>query len=197
MLRLTERLKRGSGSLSTGANATDSGLFLEADRRRFWAKVDRRVAAGCWPWLASLLGNDGYGQFTVTTPGGASRKQLHLYAHRVAWIVTHGSIPQGLSVLHRCDTPGCCNPAHLFLGDHTDNMRDAARKGRLSVPRPGRHKISTAQLPEIDALLASGVKQAEIARQYGVTKSWICSYAAGARRQYDRQTQPNSKRGVA
>jgi hypothetical protein len=46
-------------------------------------------------------------------------------------MITHGDIPPGLFVLHRCDNPPCCNPDHLFLGTDQDNVRDAKRKGRI------------------------------------------------------------------
>lgn len=184
MPRLTEHRSCDVGSLGTLPSGV-SALLLAGDRRRFWAKVRRADADACWLWVASAF-KGGYGQFTAMSAGGDSRKQVHLYAHRVAWIVTHGDIPQGMCVLHRCDTPKCCNPDHLFLGTQDDNMKDAARKGRLSVPRPSRHKVTTAQLAEIDALLAGGVIQADIARRYGLSRGWVCSYAKGARRQYDR-----------
>ena len=91
---------------------------------RFWAKVDRASSDACWPWLATH-GRFGYGEFKV---GGRSGRSVK--AHRVAWELTHGPISDGLFVLHRCDNPPCCNPGHLFLGTHADNMRDMAQKGR-------------------------------------------------------------------
>lgn len=59
-------------------------------------------------------------------------------AHRIAWEMTHGTIPMGLYVLHRCDTPACVNPEHLFLGDQTVNMQDAKRKGRTRCGNTGK-----------------------------------------------------------
>ena len=101
---------------------------------RFWEKVDRSGGPdACWPWTASTCGG-GYGQFRL-----AGRPQL---AHRVAYEQLVGPIPNGRHVLHRCDTPLCVNPAHLFLGTHTDNMADMTIKGRQS--RGEKHRAATA-----------------------------------------------------
>ena len=56
-------------------------------------------------------------------------------AHRWAWMLVHGSIPDGLHVLHRCDNPPCFRPSHLFLGTDADNARDMASKGRSKFQR--------------------------------------------------------------
>lgn len=94
---------------------------------RFWARVDRSSAPeACWPWT-TRVGRFGYGRLSV------DRRQVH--AHRVAFELSGGSIPDGFYVLHRCDNPPCCNPAHLFVGTHADNMRDRHQKGRYS-PAP-------------------------------------------------------------
>lgn len=91
---------------------------------RFWSMVDRADDPNvCWVWTRSGF-ISGYGQFKV--------KERNLRAHRVAWEVTHGTIPDGLSVLHRCDNRRCCNPAHLWLGTHRQNMADMQRKGRAA-----------------------------------------------------------------
>lgn len=92
---------------------------------RFWPKVQKREPYVCWLWTASLQ-NKGYGQ--IGTIIGAKPKQL--YAHRVAWELTHGPIPKGQCVLHKCDNPPCCNPGHLFLGTKAENTEDMVSKGR-------------------------------------------------------------------
>lgn len=91
---------------------------------RFWEKVvivpyDR----GCWIWAACRT-PPGYGEIAV-------RVGLVEYAHRLSWKFNRGPIPDGLSVLHRCDNPPCVNPDHLFLGTSKDNSQDALKKGRL------------------------------------------------------------------
>jgi hypothetical protein len=92
---------------------------MDAMEERFWGKVD--TSGKCWLWTASLDGH-GYGKFYV-----APRVQS---AHRVAYMIHHGEIPKGLMVLHRCDTPRCVRPSHLFLGTATDNSHDMMSKGR-------------------------------------------------------------------
>jgi len=55
-------------------------------------------------------------------------------AHRVAWELHYGPIPQNMQVLHRCDNPPCCNPDHLFLGTQADNVADMIAKKRGRMP---------------------------------------------------------------
>lgn len=90
---------------------------------RFWEKVDRRSTNDCWIWRAHGM-PQGYGHFQI---GDRPYR-----AHRVAWQLTFGEIPDGMCVLHRCDMPPCCNPDHLFLGTVAENNRDAADKNRTA-----------------------------------------------------------------
>lgn len=92
----------------------------------FWARVDRVDDEKCWLWRGTL-DRKGYGIL--------KSKGRKLKAHRLLWIISHGDIPVGIGyhgtcVLHRCDTPQCVNPAHLFIGSCADNIRDKVQKGR-------------------------------------------------------------------
>lgn len=91
---------------------------------RFWSKVNK--TDGCWTWTASVNAK-GYGQF------GPFQNRHHDLAHRVAYQLTVGPIPQQLCVLHRCDNPPCVRPDHLFLGTRADNNRDMANKKRSAL----------------------------------------------------------------
>ena len=93
---------------------------------RLGRKVEIRGIDECWPFHGASV-PAGYGKLSVGRK--ASRKE-YLPAHRVAWTATYGDIPDGLYVCHQCDNPPCCNPRHLFLGTHQDNMRDMISKGR-------------------------------------------------------------------
>ncbi len=91
-----------------------------------------------------------------------------LGAHRLMWELAVSPIPSGMQVLHRCDNPACCNPAHLFLGTYSDNMRDREAKGRHNAPigsRHGRATLTEDQVREIRLLWSQGMTQKEIAQR--------------------------------
>ena len=148
-------------------------------------------------WTASLMGRASarYGQFVVSVGPGKSR---HLYAHRIAWELTHGH-PGAMSVLHRCDVPRCVNPAHLFLGTQDDNLKDCARKGRFSVPRPNhpRRKLTEPQVEEIRNLHRAGMRQVDIAARFDVTRACISTIVNGKRRVYTAPQLRAPRRKVA
>lgn len=92
---------------------------------RFWDKV--LIGDECWVWQAGIKPHNGYGAFSLNG--------REMVAHRVAWLLCHGEIPDGLRVLHHCDNPPCVRPDHLFLGTQKDNVLDAVAKGRHSMLR--------------------------------------------------------------
>lgn len=123
-------------------------------RARFEAKLMPIPYAGCHLWTACTHPG-GYGSFKLA--GQA------LKAHRVAYEIAHGPIPNGLHVLHRCDVRSCCNPDHLFLGTRADNMADMVAKGRQS------RKLTDSDVREIRARYAAGgISQEALAEAYGV-----------------------------
>lgn len=93
----------------------------------FWAKAEK--TAGCWIWTGDRHARDGYGR--AQPPGRRLMK-----AHRVAYELVHGPIPDGKVVMHTCDNPPCVNPAHLTVGTQLDNVNDMLAKGRGSPPPP-------------------------------------------------------------
>lgn len=100
------------------------------EREPLHVRLLSRVICGgsdCWNWCGARNAF-GYGRMTYK-----GRLQV---AHRLSWIAFNGPIPEGLSVLHRCDNASCINPDHLWLGTYSDNLRDAWAKGR----KKGRHQ---------------------------------------------------------
>lgn len=139
---------------------------------RLWNNVDVRGADECWEWVAGK-NYKGYGRLNV---GG---RQLML-AHRLAWVLACGEIPEGLCVCHHCDNPACCNPSHLFLGTNADNMADMVAKGRASHAtglRGSAHpraKLTEAGVLEIRRLWEeASLSQREIGKMFGVGRRAI------------------------
>ena len=100
---------------------------------RFWEKV--AITRGCWLWTGRPRNAYGYGRLRL---GGEHDPTTN--AHRVAWLLANGPIPEGLWVLHRCDNARCVRPDHLFLGTPADNIHDMDRKGRRVVWNKGLRK---------------------------------------------------------
>jgi HNH endonuclease len=93
------------------------------DVATFWKRI-QKVENGCWLWTGSKSTGrcGGYGNLKFN---GKT-----ISAHRLAYILTYGEIPDQQEVCHSCDDRLCCNPAHLFVGTHLENMRDMFKKGR-------------------------------------------------------------------
>lgn len=128
--------------------------------KRFWRWINKAGANGCWLWMRSLS-KARYGVLTING-------KLNL-AHRIAWELANGPIPNQAHVLHHCDIRHCVNPDHLFLGDQRSNIADAKMKGRMQRGEDRFNaKLQNADIPIIRSRLATGVPAARIARDYGV-----------------------------
>lgn len=170
---------------------------MTVNAERFWAKVDR-TGTGCWLWTGHR-GSRGYGTYAFAK-GKVGR------AHRIAYALTNGPIPDGLSVCHSCDVPACCNPAHLWLGTDADNAADRARKGRTVHPfgpdyqgrRPQGETHGSAKLTETTAqeILNSPARNVEMARKYGVSETCVSRLRAGITWPHLKATNPKGQPNV-
>ena len=141
-------------------------------RHRGWADWPTRFEqqyipepmSGCWLWTGTLAGRDQRPRLCFDGKQG--------YAHRASWLLHRGPIPDGLQVLHRCDTPLCVNPNHLFLGTQLDNVRDAKAKGRHRPPPRPPGKLTQREVWEIRQLHGH-VLQRVLAAMYGVSQTRI------------------------
>jgi HNH endonuclease len=144
----------------------------KSQEQRFWEKVTK--AADCWLWTASLTSN-GYGQ--LSNRNG----RPPLIASRLSWQIHNGPIPEGLHVLHHCDTPACVNPAHLFLGSAAINAADKVSKGRarggsLKGEFNPQSKLTAAQ---VLAIHADPRPAWIVAKEYSVSKTAIKDVRSG------------------
>lgn len=150
----------------------------ERFRSRFFIEPN----SGCWLWEGSVS-TTGYGVI-----GRGGRGGTNIFAHRLSWELHRGPIPEGVGphgtcVLHKCDTPMCVNPAHLFLGSQADNMADLVAKGRQAknrrLPKGERHpnaKLTENDVSEIKSCRDSGVT---MSKRFGVSPAHISRIRLG------------------
>lgn len=138
---------------------------------KFMARVDKTNT--CWLWKG-IVGNHGRGRIQY--------KLRRVMAHRVAYEIFIGPIPEGLCVCHHCDVPRCVNPDHLFLGTQADNVADMINKGRgargENLSNTGESnpaaKLTFIQVDEIRKRYAQGnISQARLGKEYGMSQVMI------------------------
>lgn len=152
----------------------------DGQMQRFWSRVTR--SGDCLLWQGSKNGQ-GYGR--VNMAGATS-----ILAHRVAWEITRGSIPDGMLVCHSCDNPACCNPDHLFLATHLGNNQDKQAKGRCrngwqTMPDRMRKsyryapQLTSEQVDQIVRLRRGRMSQQAIATTVGCCQSTVSKVLRG------------------
>lgn len=155
-------------SCSRGCSLRARAAARRADPEQgFWSKVDRSGGSdACWPWIGTRK-ETGYGKAYL---GG--RKWAR--AHRLAYEIHYGVAPGDLIVLHNCDNPPCCNPAHLRLGTQLENVADRVERGRGRVPKGDEHpnsKLTADKVREIRRRFVRGRRGdgPRAAREFGVS----------------------------
>lgn len=150
-------------------------------RKSLDTKIDKRGPDDCWNWTGSTetgkpnSRHHNYGKVKIPRTHHTAR------AHRASYYLEHDEDPGGMFVMHECDNPLCCNPKHLSLGTHHDNMLDMRLKGRTISLKPGTQvgdknlhaKLAEGDVLEIRAASAKGVPNAIIAKKHSVTHANI------------------------
>jgi hypothetical protein len=141
---------------------------------RFWSYVKKTES--CWEWTGPV-NQYGYGRL--------NSNKAHKLAHRFAWEITHGPVPdvdigRGLFVCHHCDNRKCVNPDHLFLGTIQDNNYDRVAKGRwVSGEESGMSKLTNNDIRKIRKMRSRGLSQQKIADAFGVNQTNVSSILLG------------------
>lgn len=154
-----------------------SGMTWKDPHKRFWLKVDKNGPIAyeqlgrCWLWTGA---KNSFGYGIVCPTSSDIKPRRYMRAHRLAFEFTNGPLPEGLSVLHKCDVPACVRPDHLFLGTTLDNMRDMRAKGRGFDLSP-RIKLSRENVLAIRKDRSDGVPNKTVAARYGVTPQTVCA----------------------
>lgn len=155
--------QRPTHPLSGGSGA--KGIQVDQVRARFEAYCAPVPESGCWLWMGPARNRKGYGAIDV--------HGVRLQAHRLSYVLHKGPVPKHKLVCHKCDTPLCVNPDHLFLGTNADNMRDAMAKGRLHIPEASVRVALDAE--QLKALRhdAETMSQRALCAKYGIGKGTV------------------------
>lgn len=140
--------------------------------RRFWQKVKK--TASCWLWTGAKL-KTGYGSIRI--------KNRSTRAHRVAYQISFGEIPERGLILHSCDNKLCVNPSHLRIGNHVDNTIDAIESGLHVVGEKHINaKLSNLDVLIIRAALKDGISGRTLANRFKVCEATISGIKTNRKR---------------
>ncbi|UOF80253.1 endonuclease [Caudoviricetes sp.] len=168
------RKKNGIKANNPGRLANTSNVL--------WSKVDKRGEDECWEWKG-FKNEQGYGRTWINDKG--------YYAHRVIFNLVYPNTitlnaPKSTDdygfLLHTCDNPPCCNPKHLFVGSHEDNMADKANKGRcpdFSGGKGPRCKLTMSQAREIRQKRQAGISAKKLSEMYQISLASIKTLLRG------------------
>ncbi len=145
--------------------------------KRFESKFVPVTETGCWIWFGADKGEKagGHGVFAMNS-------NLKIGAHRASWIFYRGEIPDGMSVLHKCDVPACVNPSHLFLGTQQDNIADMVKKGRQRGVVGEKHhntRLASRDVGFMRKLHENGVSRRWLCQIFGLKKSMVWNITSG------------------
>ena len=147
-----------------------------------WSKVDKRSKDECWNWKG-FINHDGYGRTWINDKG--------YYAHRVIYSLAYPntinlnapiSTDETGFLLHTCDNPSCCNPKHLWVGSHWDNMADKVKKGRspdFSGDKGPRCKLTMDQAREIRTFRKNGMSARDLALKFEISLASVKTLLRG------------------
>ena len=145
--------------------------ITDKQKARFYERlVSSEIGCMEWPGAKTYAG---YGIVRVGSRSSGTYRTV--LAHRMAYLLRHGDISDGAIVCHKCDNPKCCNPDHLFLGTHKDNMDDMDKKGRRVVVHvPGElNPNSRITTEDVTAIRNSDLSCRKLAEQFDISKTQV------------------------
>lgn len=140
---------------------------------RLWSRILIASDDECWEWQGCRE-RQGYGRIWYGDGG--------VLTHRLAYILTNGEPPDDAPhILHRCDNPPCCNPAHLYAGTNAQNVADKMQRGRFKPnlgERHGNSKLTTDSVLSIRERFRGGESRDVLAAEYGIAPAYVNQLAA-------------------